>query len=141
MLKVCVGCLALLSLSACAGRAPDIAPLVLTSDPQLGCDTIEAETRINNAKISSLATEQGFKLGQNVVAGVAGFFIWPAWLALDFQDAATKEANALSQRNAYLLTLARDRCATKGEVASVKRPDPTPSAFASNSEMLSTLSR
>jgi hypothetical protein len=47
---------------------------------------------------------------QNVAAGVVGLFIWPVWLGMDFQDAAGKEAKALSQRNEYLMTLAKARC-------------------------------
>jgi hypothetical protein len=142
MLKVVVGVSVALLLSACAGRAPDISPLVLASDQQMSCAAIEAETRINNAKITDLSTEQGFKLGQNVVAGVAGIFIWPAWIGLDFQNAAGKEAEALSQRTAHLLTLARDRC--QSQTASLPDvPDTTvvQSAFASNADMQTALNR
>lgn len=128
------------SLTACAGRPPDIAPLVLASDQHLTCESIEAETRINNAKISGLATEESLKLGQNVVAGVAGIFVWPAWIGLDFQNAAGKEANALSQRNEYLLTLARDRCGKRrSETAQVAAREPDMPAFASNAEMQAML--
>ena len=144
MLKVVVGVSVALTLSACAGRAPDISPLVLASDKQMSCEAIEAETRINNAKITDLSAEQGFKLGQNVVAGVAGIFVWPAWVGLDFQNAAGKEAEALSQRNSHLLTLARDRCRTQSQTASLPDVPDTAvvqSAFASNADMQSALSR
>lgn len=99
-----------LLLSACAGRAPQLAPLVLASDQGLTCEAIQAEARLNNEQMAALATEEDLKLGQNVVAGVAGFMIWPAWFALDFQDAAGKEGKALSRRNEYLATLADERC-------------------------------
>ena len=99
-----------LMLGACAGRAPHLPPLVLASDQTLTCDAIQTETRRNNEQMSALATEESLKLGQNVVAGAAGFVIWPAWLALDFQNAAGRESQAVSQRNAYLASLAGDRC-------------------------------
>ncbi len=61
-------------------------------------------------------------MGQNAVAGVVGFMVWPAWLGLDFQDAAGKEAKALSQRNEYLLTLAKDRCRPATQTAGASIP-------------------
>ena len=112
MRKVCIGCLAVLSLSACAGRAPQPIPLVMVSDRQLDCDGIKA--------------------------GIVGFMVWPAWLGLDLQDAAGKEAAALSQRNEYLLALARERCQPRSQTASLPQADPTFSPLASNAEILST---
>lgn len=138
MLKVCVGCLIVLTLSACAGRTPQPAPLVMASDRQLDCGAIEAEIKLNNQKISDLAIEQGWKMGQNAVAGIAGFMIWPAWLGLDLQDAAGKEASALTQRNEYLLALSRERCQPESQTASLPQPEPTLSPLASNAEILST---
>jgi hypothetical protein len=146
MLKVCVGCVGVLTLSACAGRAPQLAPLVMVSDRQLDCTEIEAETRLNNQRISDLAIERGWKMGQNAVAGVMGFMIWPAWLGLDLQDAAGKEAASLSQRNEYLLALARERCHPANQMAGVAVRDPEPatelsmSPLASNAEITPTLS-
>lgn len=117
------------ALSGCAGRAPQITPLVQVADTQLSCAQIQAETKINNDRISELATEQGWKMGQNAVAGVVGFLVWPAWLGLDLQNAAGKEAHALSQRNEYLNTLARDRCTPAVQTASA-RATPTGSPLA-----------
>lgn len=138
MRKVCIGCLAVLSLSACAGRAPQPIPLVMVSDRQLDCDEIKAEVKRNNQKVSDLAIEQGWKMGQNAVAGIVGFMVWPAWLGLDLQDAAGKEAAALSQRNEYLLALARERCQPGSQTASLPQADPPLSPLASNAEILST---
>jgi hypothetical protein len=109
---------AVMFLGACAGRPPELIPLVQTADTQLSCAQIQAETQINNERISKLATEQNWKMGQNVVAGIVGFAVWPAWLGLDFQNAAGKDATALTQRNEYLLALANERCRTKTETAS-----------------------
>jgi hypothetical protein len=141
MLRFAVSCFVLLSLSGCAGRAPQPAPLVMVSDRQLDCGEIEAETKLNNQRISDLAIEQGWKMGQNAVAGVVGFMIWPAWLGLDLQDAAGKEAKALSQRNEYLLTLAAERCRPATQTASVVPREELimpPSPLANNSEILSS---
>lgn len=114
----------------------------MVSDQQLDCGAIEAEARINNQRISDLAIEQGWKMGQNAVAGIVGFMIWPAWLGLDFQDAAGKEAKALSQRNAYLMSLAADRCRPATQTARLPPPPASPSLspLASNAEILSSLS-
>lgn len=113
-----IGSLSLvLVLSGCAGRAPQIPPLVHASDPNLSCNAIQAEAALNNERMATLAVEENLKLGQNAIAGVVGFMVWPAWFALDFQNAAGREGYALSQRNAYLATLASDRCSP--------RPTPT----------------
>jgi hypothetical protein len=130
-------------LSGCAGRAPQIGPLVLTSDQQLECGQIEAETKANNEKIAALSTEQDWKMGQNVVAGVAGFMVWPAWLGLDLQDAAGKESQALAQRNAHLANLSNDRCGPSQQTASASGSLPfaheAPTPLATNAEIASTL--
>lgn len=57
--------------------------------------------------MTDLAGEEGWKVGQNVAAGVVGLVIWPVWFGMDFQDAAGKEGKSLSQRNEYLGTLAQ----------------------------------
>jgi hypothetical protein len=139
MWKLAVICFAVIALGGCAGRAPQISPLIHATDHRLGCDQIAAEAKINNERMSALATEQNWKLGQNAVAGIVGFMIWPAWLGLDFQNAAGKEAEALSQRNEYLLAMANGRCQSKTQVA---RAAPAPvsdepflSTLASNTEL------
>lgn len=146
MRKICIGCLVMATVSACAGRVPQPTPLLMASDRQLDCGAIKAEAGLNNQKISDLAIERSWKMGQNVAAGIVGFMAWPAWLGLDLQDAAGKEAHALSQRNDYLQALAADRCGRPMQTA--RRPEtpvpandePAMSPLASNAEILSTLS-
>lgn len=104
------GILCLLVLTGCAGRAPQLIQVVQVTDQQLTCDQIVAEVRSNNARITDLATEEKWKVTQNVAAGVVGLVIWPVWFGMDFQDAAGKEGRALSQRNEYLASIAKDRC-------------------------------
>lgn len=141
MLRVLVAACAVITLSACAGRAPQIAPLVNASDTQLSCAQINSETKLNGERITTLSTEQSWKVGQNAVAGIIGFMAWPAWLALDFQNAAGQEAHALSQRNQYLTALSRDRCASTPATqnAALESVPESASALASNAEIEASL--
>ena len=69
-----------------------------------------AEVNANNQRISELGSEQGTKVAQNVVAGVAGLFIPILWFGMDFQGAAGTEQAALQARQQYLASLAEERC-------------------------------
>jgi hypothetical protein len=96
----------LILLSGCAGRAPELTPIVQPTDQFASCDQIMAEIKANNQRMTDLANEEGWKVGQNVAAGVVGLVIWPVWFGMDFQDAAGKEGRSLSQRNGYACTAA-----------------------------------
>ena len=98
------------AISACAGRTPAPVAVVQPQDRYMDCAAINAEVQANNAKVTALAGEEGAKVAQNVVAGVAGLLIWPLWFAMDFQGAAPKEVAALQARQQYLATLAEQRC-------------------------------
>jgi hypothetical protein len=102
---------ALMLTAACAGRAPAPVAVVQPIDETMSCEAIQAEVNANTQRIAELGSEQGAKVAQNVVAGVAGaFFILPLFL-MDFQNAAGKDEAALKSRNDYLASLARQRCA------------------------------
>jgi hypothetical protein len=75
----------------------------------MDCPAIMAEVAANNAKVQQLASDQGLKTTQNVVAGVAGFVIPVLWFGMDFQGTADKETQALQARQQYLATLAEQR--------------------------------
>ncbi len=105
--------------AGCAGRAPQLTPIAHLTDQHMTCDQIVMEIQANNERISDLAREEGWKVTQNVAAGVAGLFIWPIWFGMDFQDAAGKEGKALSQRNQYLGTLAQQRCGAPPTTANI----------------------
>ena len=75
----------------------------------MDCAAILAEVQANNKKMQELASEEGFKVAQNVAAGVAGLFIPILWFGMDFQGTASKEAMALNSRQQYLATLAEQR--------------------------------
>jgi len=108
------------ALSGCAGRAPAPVAVVQPQDRFMDCPAILAEVNANNAKVQQLASDQGLKTTQNVVAGVAGFVIPVLWFGMDFQGTADKETQALQARQQYLATLAEQRRC--GEPA----PEPAP---------------
>ena len=79
-------------------------------DRYANCTAIMAEVNVNNQRISELGSEQGTKVAQNVVAGVAGLFIPILWFGMDFQGAAGTEQASLQARQQYLASLAEERC-------------------------------
>jgi len=110
VLPCCAGVVALLC-AACAGRDPQPVATVQPTDSNATCAMITAEIQANNIKVQELANEEGGKVAQNVVAGVAGVFIPVLWFGMDFKGAASKEVTALQARQQYLATLATERCA------------------------------
>jgi hypothetical protein len=104
-----VGALLLAAVASCAGRAPQPVAVVQMQDRYANCTAIWAEVNANNQRISELGSEQGAKLTQNVVAGVAGLVIPILWFGMDFRGAAGKEVDALNSRQQYLATLAEQR--------------------------------
>ena len=100
--------------AGCAGRDPQPIATVQAQDQYADCTMIRAEIEANNAKVTQLANEQGWKVAQNVGAGVVGLVIWPVWFGMDFKDAAGKDAAALEARQKYLTVLAEQRCAAPG---------------------------
>ena len=116
-----------LALSACAGRDPAPIASVQPQDMYSDCTMIRAEIEANNAKAADLANEQGWKVAQNVGAGLAGLVIWPIWFGMDWKGSAAKDAAALQARQEYLTTLATQRCAPG------YRPPPPPGSYAQGS--------
>ena len=103
--------LAAIALAGCAGRDPQPVATVQPTDATATCAMIVAEIEANNIKVKELAGEEGGKVAQNVVAGVAGLVIPVLWFGMDFKGAASKEVTALQARQQYLTTLATERCA------------------------------
>lgn len=99
-----------LLLGACAGRAPNPVGVVQPQDRYMDCAAISAEVQANNRKISELGGDEGTKVAQNVIVGVAGLVIPILWFGMDFQGAAPKEIAALQARQQYLGTMAEARC-------------------------------
>jgi len=75
----------------------------------MDCAAIVAEVDSNNKRVQELASEEGVKVAQNVVAGAAGLFVPILWFGMDWQGAASKEAAALQSRQQYLAVLADNR--------------------------------
>ena len=96
-------------LGACAGRSPDPVAVVQAHDQSMSCTQIYAEVQANNAEIQRLAKEKGWKVAQNVAAGVAGFVVPVLWFGMDWQGSAGKEAVALQSRQQYLGQLALEK--------------------------------
>jgi hypothetical protein len=93
------------------GRTPQPVAVVQPQDQFMDCTAIYAEIQGNNAQVQQLAKDRGWKVAQNVAAGVGGLVIWPLWFAMDFQGTADKEAAALQARQQYLGALAvQKRC-------------------------------
>jgi hypothetical protein len=100
--------------AACAGRDPQPVATVQLTDANATCAMIVAEIEANNIKVQELAGEEGGKVAQKVVAGVAGLVIPVLWFGMDFKGAASKEVAALQARQQYLTILATERCAKPG---------------------------
>jgi hypothetical protein len=108
--------------AGCAGREPAPVQVVKADDQQLACYQIEAELEANNRQMVELSGEESGKVAQNIAAGVAGLLIWPLWFAMDFQDAAGKEGEALAARNRYLAEAYGRRCADAAPARASERP-------------------
>jgi len=94
-----------LALSACAGRDPAPIASVQAQDVYADCTMIRAEIEANNTKMTELADERGWKVTQNVAAGLAGFVVPVIWFGVDWKGAADKDAAALQARQQYLRRL------------------------------------
>src|SRR5262249_38797885 len=100
-------------------------------DAYSDCTMIRAEIQANNTRATDLSNEHGWKVAQNVGAGVVGLVIWPVWFGMDFKDAAGKEAAALQARQEYLTVLATQRCAQRPPPQYEPRRKPFPNSQSS----------
>ena len=92
---ILLAAIAAATLGACMGRPPQPVAVIQPQDQMMDCIAIYAEIKGNNAKIQQLAKDNGWKVAQNVAAGVAGFVVPVLWFGMDFQGTADKEAAAL----------------------------------------------
>jgi len=100
---------------ACAGRAPQPVATVQPQDKYMDCTAIFAEIQSNNNRIQELGREKGWKVAQNVAAGVAGLVVPVLWFGMDWQGAAGTEARALQDRQSYLAALAAKKGCSGGQ--------------------------
>ena len=97
-------------LGACAGRDPHMTATVQPQDAASDCPAILAQFTANDVQLKSLQREGDNTRGGNIALGVAGALLfWPALFAMDFKDAAGKEAGSLQQRQSYLQQLAAQK--------------------------------
>lgn len=130
---------AALLLSACAGRTPAPVQVVQPQDRYMDCAAIFAEVEANNGKVQQLASDQGLKTTQNVVAGVAGIVVPILWFGMDFQGTADKETAALQSRQQYLAVMAEQRrCGAQAEPPPAPAPIGTKGKARSKGKPLAT---
>ena len=99
-------------IQGCAGRDANPVQISQPQDNTAKCDQLKAEIDANNQQLKALANEHGLKMAQNAAAGVAGVFtLGLTWFALDTKGSAKAEADALENRNKYLVALVASRCA------------------------------
>jgi hypothetical protein len=109
-------------LSGCAGRGPQPAAVVQPQDRYADCAAIIAEVQANNQKVGDLAGDEGGKVAQNVVVGVAGLFIPILWFGMDFQGTAGKEVAALQIRQQYLAVMEERHCGSLSPIPPPQQP-------------------
>jgi hypothetical protein len=81
----------------------------------MDCTALQAEMSDYVNRKGELGKEKGNKVAQNIVAGTVGLVLFfPALFLMDFQDAASTELKAMEAREAYLATLAAQRCGAPG---------------------------
>lgn len=116
-------------LSACAGRDPAQIAVVQPQDNTSDCTALTAELNANATRIASLNKEHSNTTGGNVALGVVGALLfWPALFAMDFKDAAGKDAAALQSRQNYLANVATQRCGYAVAVPTPPAPAPAEQA-------------
>jgi hypothetical protein len=104
--------------SACGGRVSRPIELVQSIDPQLSCLHLEAEHGNNRKRMSELLGERSDQMRDNMGWIVA------SPLFLDLKDTEKKEAKALVDRNARLVSLAKEKsCAlvSNGETSALQK--------------------
>lgn len=104
-------------LTACMGRSPQPVAVVQPQDQMMDCTAVYAEVAANNQKVQQLAKDEGWKVAQNVAAGVAGLVVPVLWFGMDWQGTASKEAQALQARQQYLGQLAVQKGCARSQTA------------------------
>src|SRR5690606_33755103 len=97
--------LVFVSLVGCAGRTANPVMVYQQGDEQKTCQAISSEIRTIENNIQRLIPESE-KTGKNIALGVAGLFVWPAWLFMDLSNAEKEEINAFRNRHDRLVSIA-----------------------------------
>ncbi len=94
--------------TSCAGRDPNPVMVSQFSDSKKSCRALEHELSNIKGEMAILLPKRD-KTAQNVVLGVAGWFLLVPWFFMDFKGAEAQEYNALRQRYQHLSSLAVDK--------------------------------
>ncbi|WP_324754680.1 hypothetical protein [Roseovarius sp. Pro17] len=97
--------LAVMTLTACAGRDPNPVNEIQDGDARLSCPELRREIDVNSQAVRGLIDEKRDKQTQNVVAGAAGAILFfPALFFMDLKGASAEEARAYQRRNQGLVS-------------------------------------
>ena len=83
--------------AACAGRSPQLVPVVQAQDRYMDCAEIADEVETNDQKVAGLVSEKGLKTTFSAM-----------WFGMDW-GTKDNEITALQSRRQYLVTLAEQR--------------------------------
>lgn len=98
----------ILTLSACAGRAPNPIQSYRPGDEHRSCAGLKQEISYIESEISRLLPKTN-KTGKNVGLGVAGAFLVVPWFFMDFSEAEQVEVDAYRRRYNWLAELSSDK--------------------------------
>lgn len=98
---------ALLAVSACAGRSPNLPVVAYDTDTIQTCSSLEREVLNNATAAQSKIAANNARDGGDVAIGVGSVLLLPlGLLALDLKNADGHEGNALLDRNDRLREIA-----------------------------------
>lgn len=98
---------ALLAVSACAGRSPNLPNVAYDTDTIQSCDRLEQEVQTNATTARSKIAANNARDGGDVAIGIASVLFLPlGLLAMDTSNADGHEGNAMLDRNDRLKEIA-----------------------------------
>lgn len=95
-------------LAGCAGRAANPVTINQLGDDNKSCHALKSELRSIESNIQRLIPDSD-KTGKNIALGIAGVFVWPAWLFMDLSSAEKQEINAYRTRYDHLVSIAQSK--------------------------------
>lgn len=96
------------TIAGCAGRSANPVMVSQFGDEAKTCQAIRSELTSIENNVQRLVP-QTQKTGKNAALGVAGLFVWPAWLFMDLSTAEKEEINAFRARHDHLVRIAESK--------------------------------
>lgn len=113
---------ALLAVSACAGRSPNLPVVAYDTDSIQTCQSLEREVVNNATAAQSKIAANNARDGGDVAIGVGSVLLLPlGLLALDLKNADGHEGNALLDRNERLKEIAVSKGCNVSRYPSINR--------------------